>query len=88
MAVRQLSSSSDPMYVSSVLRTLTAPLSQLHAFRLEWSGVMPLALLLPDDVEGQLVPSSSKVQGSTSISGSWGGSTALLLLEMLVGTQL
>ena len=76
------------MYVSSALRTLTAPLSQLHAFRLEWSGAMPLALLLPDDVEGQLVPSSSKVQGSTSISGSWGGNTALLLLEMLVGTQL
>lgn len=65
----QLSSSTVPMYVRSVLLTLMAPLSQLQAFRLAWS-LPTLTLLLPETGTDP-VPSSNSIHGSISTSGSW-----------------
>lgn len=56
------------MYVRCVLLTLTAPLSQLQAFRLAWSIPTP-TLLLPETGTDP-VPSSNSIHGSISTSGS------------------
>lgn len=69
LLLNQVSSSMEPTYVKSVLRTLTAPLSQAQAL------LLPLSLLTRTPAPGPPEPlalfaSSRSVQGSTSVSGS------------------
>lgn len=81
----QLSSSTAPIYVRSVLLTLTVPLSQLDAFRLAWSPPPTKGELLDEWLDP--APSSKRIHGSTSWSFSCCDDTCLAFPATLVAVR-